>query len=113
MCPGFGNESKIYINNEQFPPSVYVLAEDTNPCAGVQGARQHALLPLVRGGAGDQPPPPHRRPLCGGLPQGELPGQVTPHCTAGDEGAVADISCMSIFSACFGLLTSLQLAATT
>ena len=27
-------------------------------------------------------------------------------CTAGHEGAVADISCMSIFSACFGPLTS-------
>ena len=26
--------------------------------------------------------------------------------TAGHEGAVADISCMSIFSACFGLLTA-------
>ena len=35
------------------------------------------------------------------------------HCTAGHEGSVADISCMSIFSACFGLLTSVQLAATT
>ena len=34
-------------------------------------------------------------------------------CTAGHEGAVADISCMSIFSACFGLPTSVQLAATT
>ena len=29
------------------------------------------------------------------------------HCSAGHEGPVADISCMSIFSACFGLLTSL------
>ena len=37
----------------------------------------------------------------------------TGHCTAGDEGAVADVSCMSIFSACFGLPTSVQLAATT
>ena len=35
------------------------------------------------------------------------------HCTAGHEGAVGDLSCMSIFSACFGLLTSVQLAATT
>ena len=34
-------------------------------------------------------------------------------CTAGHEGAVADISCISIFSACFGLPTSVQLAATT
>jgi len=34
-------------------------------------------------------------------------------CTAGHEGAVGVISCMSIFSACFGLLTSVQLAATT
>ena len=30
-------------------------------------------------------------------------------CTAGHEGAVGDLSCMSIFSACFGLLTSVQL----
>ena len=35
------------------------------------------------------------------------------HYTAGHEGAVGDLSCMSIFSACFGLLTSRQLAATT
>ena len=35
------------------------------------------------------------------------------HCTAGHEGAVGDLSCMSILSACFGLLTSVQLAATT
>ena len=35
------------------------------------------------------------------------------HCTAGHEGSVGDLSCMSIFSACFGLLTSVQLAATT
>ena len=34
-------------------------------------------------------------------------------CTAGHEGAVGVISCMSIFSACFVLLTSRQLAATT
>ena len=34
-------------------------------------------------------------------------------CTAGDEGPIADISCMSIFSACFGLPTCVQLAATT
>ena len=34
-------------------------------------------------------------------------------CTAGHEGEVADISCMSIFSACFGLLTSIQLTDTT
>ena len=34
-------------------------------------------------------------------------------CTAGDDGSVGIISCMSIFSACFGLLTSRQLAATT
>ena len=33
--------------------------------------------------------------------------------TAGHEGSVGVISCMSIFSACFGLLTSVQLAATT
>ena len=33
-------------------------------------------------------------------------------CTAGDDGSVGIISCMSIFSACFGLLTSVQLAAT-
>ena len=33
--------------------------------------------------------------------------------TAGHEGAVANISFMSIFSACFGLPTSVQLAATT
>ena len=57
-------------------PSPFLLA--IRVC--VQGAGQHAVLPLVRGGAGDQPPPPHRRPLCGGLPQGELSGQVTPHC---------------------------------
>ena len=31
----------------------------------------------------------------------------------GHKGAVGDLSCMSIFSACFGLLTSVQLAATT
>ena len=37
----------------------------------------------------------------------------TGHCTAGDEGPIADISCMSIFSACFGLPTSVQLTATT
>ena len=37
----------------------------------------------------------------------------TVHCTAGDDGSVGIISCMSIFSACFGLLTSRQLAATT
>ena len=37
----------------------------------------------------------------------------TVHYTAGHEGAVGVISCMSIFSACFGLLTSVQLAATT
>ena len=36
-----------------------------------------------------------------------------PQCTAGDDGSVGIISCMSIFSACFGLLTSRQLAATT
>ena len=35
------------------------------------------------------------------------------HSTAGHEGAVADISYTSIFSACFGLPTSVQLAATT
>ena len=35
------------------------------------------------------------------------------YCTAGHEGAVADISCMSIFSACFGLPTIVQLPATT
>ena len=35
------------------------------------------------------------------------------HCTTGDEGSVGIISCMSIFSACFVLLTSRQLAATT
>ena len=37
------------------------------------------------------------------------------HSTAGHKGAVAVgvISCMSIFSACFGLPTSVQLAATT
>ena len=35
------------------------------------------------------------------------------HCTAGHEGSVGVISCMSIFSACFGLPTSVQLAATT
>ena len=28
--------------------------------------------------------------------------------TAGHEGAVGDLSCMSIFSACFGLLTSVH-----
>ena len=33
-------------------------------------------------------------------------------CTAGDEGPVADISCMNIFSHFQGLLTSVQLAAT-
>ena len=33
--------------------------------------------------------------------------------TAGDDGSVGIISCMSIFSACFVLLTSRQLAATT
>ena len=33
--------------------------------------------------------------------------------TAGHEGAVANISFMSIFSACFGPPTSVQLAATT
>ena len=43
----------------------------------------------------------------------ELVGQVGGDCTAGHEGAVGDLSCMSIFSACFGLLTSVQLAATT
>ena len=35
------------------------------------------------------------------------------HCTAGHEGSVGDLSYMSIFSACFGLPTSVQLAATT
>ena len=40
-------------------------------------------------------------------------GANTHHCTAGHEGAVAYISCMNIFSACFGLPTSVQLAATT
>ena len=35
------------------------------------------------------------------------------HSTTGHEGSVGDVSCMSIFSACFGLLTSLQLASTT
>ena len=35
------------------------------------------------------------------------------HYTAGDDGSVGIISCMSIFSACFGLLASVQLAATT
>ena len=34
-------------------------------------------------------------------------------CTVGDDGSVGIISCMSIFSACFGLLTRRQLAATT
>ena len=37
---------------------------------------------------------------------------ITIHCTAGDEGPVADISCMNIFSHFQGLLTSVQLAAT-
>ena len=41
------------------------------------------------------------------------PTLTTIHCTVGDEGPIADISCMSIFSACFGLPTSVQLAATT
>ena len=35
------------------------------------------------------------------------------HCTAGHEGAIGDLSCMSIFSACFGLPTTVQLPATT
>ena len=35
------------------------------------------------------------------------------YCTAGHEGPIGDLSCMSIFSACFGLLTSVQLATTT
>ena len=34
------------------------------------------------------------------------------HCTAGDDGSVADISCMSIFSHVQGLLPRRQLAAT-
>ena len=38
---------------------------------------------------------------------------VAVQCTAGHEGAVGDLSCMSIFSACFGLLTTVQLPATT
>ena len=42
-----------------------------------------------------------------------LHDQVAVYCTAGHEGSVGDVSCMSIFSACFGLLTSVQLAATT
>ena len=40
-------------------------------------------------------------------------GAALLHCTAGHEGAVGDISCMSIFSACFGLQTTVQLPATT
>ena len=44
---------------------------------------------------------------------GTLGSFVELDCTAGHEGAVGVISCMSIFSACFGLLTSVQLAATT
>ena len=39
--------------------------------------------------------------------------QLPLHCTAGHEGAVGDLSCMSIFSACFGLPTTVQLPATT
>ena len=35
------------------------------------------------------------------------------YCTGGHEGAIGDLSCMSIFSACFGLLTTVQLPATT
>ena len=42
-----------------------------------------------------------------------LTNAMAMQCAAGHEGAVADISCMSIFSACFGLPTSVQLAATT
>ena len=34
-------------------------------------------------------------------------------CTAGHEGPVGDLSCMSIFSTCFGLPTTVQLPATT
>ena len=34
-------------------------------------------------------------------------------CTAGHEGPIGDLSCMSIFSACFGLPTTVQLPATT
>ena len=34
------------------------------------------------------------------------------HCTAGDEGPVADISCMNIFSHFQGLLTTVQLPVT-
>ena len=30
----------------------------------------------------------------------------SPHCTAGHEGPIGDISCISIFSACFGLPTT-------
>ena len=41
------------------------------------------------------------------------PTLTTIHSTVGDEGPIADISCMSIFSACFGLPTSVQLVATT
>ena len=35
------------------------------------------------------------------------------HGTAGHEGLIGDFSCMSIFSACFGLPTTVQLPATT
>ena len=38
---------------------------------------------------------------------------VIVHCTAGDEGPVANISCMNIFSHFQGLLTTLQLPATS
>ena len=39
--------------------------------------------------------------------------QKEAQCTAGHEGAIGDLSCMSIFSACFGLPTTVQLPATT
>ena len=42
-----------------------------------------------------------------------IKGSGAGQCTAGHEGPIGDVSYMSIFSACFGLPTSIQLAATT
>ena len=77
----------------------------TDPAAGQQAAAQLlASLPSRQRG--------NTEPVNGGLMRSPLARYCTAlyctvlHCTAGHEGAVADISCMSIFSACFGLPTT-------
>ena len=94
-------------------PQVHVLVDN----------RGHKVVGLVPPGAGVTdgagvepagvawPSPTHTGSGWTGLDPSPI--WRTTYCTTGHEGAVGDLSCMSIFSACFGLLTSVQLAATT